>query len=614
MLFYRKKPEIEGFDTETYHGNLLLIASSEDYKEPKTFEDAIKFLWYHGKDLNFFFNIGFDFSVILKMYLMENKDESQEIRAQQRVRLDNFIITFISGKGFSIIQHKRKKRYFDISQFYTDGYHRTLDSVAKEVLGIGKNDEKLEIDRKLIGEQEGYYQQHREKIIEYCKNDALLTKQLAIKKVNEIHNLFGIYPQFWYSSASISKAYLEKFHANEKWAYWSFARDKMFFNYTTQSYFGGIFISPTLGFIADAQEIDINSAYPFAIANLYSLKGSKKVFVKTPSKDCDYGFYHVKVKFNGLIPYRTKTNIIYPISPFPLDTVMTAIEYWYWVDKTEIQFIDGYELYTTKDKAFPEYEDLYKQRQKLKKDKSLESQFKQWGIKIILNATYGCFAQSKGGFTYWTNFVYSSYITAITRIIIYKAIEKIGFDNVISVLTDSIIFHNYKWNDKDSDKLGDFKLEFSNNALITYMSGLYAYENEINNDYTMGLPVIQKNLKKRGFPTLKIEDLKGNDKITIQRIKVKKLLESIIQHKIELIGDFFNEGKDIDLKSNLHKYDFPVDKLTFDYLNNHALRGYPILITTPQHTKHLDMKLYKAIMYGYRKYMRKQWGNLKRRK
>lgn len=617
-FYFINKPDIEGFDTETYKGNVKLITSSDNYKEPKTFADLLNFLWYNGKELNFFYNLGFDFSVILKSYLLENPDMAKSVREIRYFEFDDYKVSFVPNKGFSIRKGKqrRKKRYFDISQFYNDGHFRTLDEVSKNVLNVGKNNEELEIDRKKIGTEEGYYEQNRDKIIKYGMQDASLTKRLAEIKVQEVFNFLNVYPKLWYSSASISKAYLELHHKKEKWSFWHLVgKNKTFFYYVFQSYFGGIFLSKKLGAFEQASEIDINSAYPKAITTLYSLVGAFYKRVSEPSGKCDYGFYRVKVKYNGLIPYRTKTNIIYPVSLVPVETIMTAIEYEYWKGKTEIKFIDGYEIFTKREHAFPEFVDIYKQRQKLKKEKTLNAQMRQWNMKIVLNATYGTFAQSKNGYTYWTNFVYASYITAITRLIIYKAIEKVGFDNVIAIMTDAILFHNVDWKGKDTDELGKFKTEFKDNAIILYMNGLMSYEEELSNENTLYFPIISVDLKKRGFPSLKPEDLKGNtNAVEVQRIKVRKLLESIIQKKVETIGDFIPEIKTLDLKSNLHKYDYPENKLTFEYLNAGNVEGEPILVAKCQKYRLVDWDEFDKMSKAYAKYRKYIAGRNRRRK
>lgn len=573
MKFFRNFPSIQGFDTESYKGNILLATTPDEYIENiKGFNEILDFLWYNGKQLNFFFNISFDFGILFKPLLVtKKKQELNEIREFHTLNYGDYEISFIGNKAFHIQIGKRKKDYYDTSQFYNDGTFPTLDTVAKEVLGVGKNNEELEIDRKRIGEEYGYYAKNRARIIKYGMKDAQLTRDLAIKKVESIYKTFGIYPKKWYSNASISKAYLDVKHNDEKWQFWRLIDgNKDAFNYIYETYYGGIFQTFELGNHPKVSEIDINSAYPHAIRRLKSIVGAQIKKVCVAHKDADYGFYRVAVKYNGLIPYRTPTSLIYPVSSEPIITYMTAIEYFYWLNHkdTEIQFLDGYEIYTPGKQNFKDYEDIYIERNRIKKKKGIDNHLYQYNLKLVLNATYGCMAESKAGFTYWSNFVYASYITATTRIMIYKMIEKIGIKNVIAIMTDAIAFKSLSENPgiKESDSLGGVKYEFKDKPGIFYMNGLY---------------VLDSHLKKRGFANLKIEDLKGGDSAKIKRLKIRKVIEAIIQDKIIEIGDFKLEDKDIKLKSNLMKFDYPVDKLTFDNLNVNTLRGFPIYVTGP---------------------------------
>ena len=589
MKHYRKFPTIEGFDTESYRGDILLITSSTHYTEPKSFGEILDFLWYNGKQLNFFFNIGFDFSIILKPYLLQkDKKEWDELRKFRTFEYGDYELSFVGNKGFHITIGKKTKDFFDISQFYNDGSFKTLDTVAKEVLGIGKNNEELEIDRAKIGSEEGYYIKNRENIIKYGIQDANLTKQLAIKKIQSIYETFGVIPKKWYSSASIAKSYLDMKHKDEKWQFWKMINgNKDSFNYIFQTYYGGIFSTFKLGHNDNISEIDINSAYPDAIRKLYSIRNAnlKKVFY--PGK-CDYGFYRVKLKYNGLIPYRFKNSLIYPISFNKIETFMTKIEYDYWKNKIDIQFMDGYEIITDKILAFSDYEQIYSERSKIKKDKSLDKQMKQWNLKTIMNASYGCMAESRNNFTYWSNFVYASYTTALTRIKIYKAVEEIGFSNVIAIMTDAIVFKDKGQRITVSNKLGDFKYEdeFKNVSGIFYMNGLY---------------IINKHLKKRGFPSLKIEDLKGKSEIQIKRLKIRKILEAIVQDKVKEIGDFQLEDKSINLKANMYRMDYPMKELQFDFLNANSITGLPIIVSDKPYLKPYDNEKLDKMIFRERK-------------
>ncbi len=594
MKFFRKFPAIEGFDTESYKGNILLLASSNNYLEPANWKDIIEFLWYEGKELNFFYNIGFDLSIILKPLLMEKtKSELGEIRKFRSVTYGDFLLSWVGNKGFHISLGKRRKDYFDISQFYSSPNFLPLDTVAKEILGIGKNNEELGISREKIGNENGYYRKNRELIIKYCIQDAVLTRDLGIKKVQSIYEDFNFYPKKYYSNASISKAYLDTFHVNEKWQFWKLINgSKDMFEYIFNSYNGGIFNVFKLGNNEHISELDINSAYPDGLRKLTSIVDAKIQYITQPASECDYGFYKVKIKLNGLIPYRDKYHLLYPVSVEPIQMYITKIEYDYWASKNvEIEFIDGFAVYTNGQTPFQDYEELYQKRNKIKHNKDLESKMRAQNIKTILNATYGCFAESHAGFTYWSNFIYASYITARTRLTIYDMIEQVGRENVIAIMTDAVVFKDKGQKVEVSDDLGKFKYEdgFKDVSGIFYMNGLY---------------VINKHLKKRGFPSLKIEDLKGKNNIQIKRLKIRKILEGIIQDKVKEIGDFQYEDKSIKLDSNLMKMVYPDETLNFDYLNSNSVVGEPILVSQDSQNKNVDIEKLDKIMYREKKFRR----------
>lgn len=229
--FFKNKPKIEGFDTETYQGNLLIICNSVscfeyDGEHPM---DLIDWLYKNSQELNFFYNLRFDFSVILKPYLTD--DNIKEVRELKEIEIGKYKISFIDKKFFTIKWLKSRntnkypaKRFFDIAQFYTnEGKIMTLDDAGKMELNEGKNNEELGINREFIGTVNGYYILNRELIQKYCIKDADLTKRLSEKRVDIFAQLFdGKYPKNYYSSASISKSYLSYRHINEQYVLYQF--------------------------------------------------------------------------------------------------------------------------------------------------------------------------------------------------------------------------------------------------------------------------------------------------------------------------------------------------------------------------------------------------------
>ena len=170
-------------------------------------------------------------------------------------------------------------------------------------------------------------------------------------------------------------------------------------------------------------------------------------------------------------------------------------------------------------------------------------------------------------------------------------IEQVGRKNVIAVMTDAVVFKDAGQKVEVSDDLGKFKYEdgFQDVSGIFYMNGLY---------------VINEHLKKRGFPSLKIEDLKGKNNIQIKRLKIRKILEGIIQDKVKEIGDFQYEDKSIKLDSNLMKMVYPDETLNFDYLNSNSVVGEPILVSQDSQNKNVDIEKLDKIMYREKKFRR----------
>ncbi len=587
------KPEINAFDTETEKGNIFLIADAyghylrkEDKDDSLSIADLLTFLWENGKSINFFFNLDFDFGAVLKPYLVNAKDEALAFKKLKKLELFGYKLYYIPSKGFIITVNKHKKSYFDISNFYADNNKRlSLNELAKIYL----NDQKLDMNRQVLGDDIAYYLKHKDEVTRYCIHDAELTKGLAEIYVQSIHDLLGVYPKYYFSRASISKVYLELNHpdlANSFEDIPLFLKRKI-----RQAYRGGIFSVNILGKVDNVMDIDINSAYPFQIAHMPKWQDLDFKLTDKFERNAIMGIYEVAIKYDGTIPYRTNTNlVIYPRSNKLLRAYFTQKEVEYFLESGKnIRVKWGYVAFA-KDNyrlEFPDIISLYERRQELKKDKSIKSQLQQWNIKIIMNAVYGCFAQTKGGFTKWTNLMLASYITGNTRVKIWKEMDKLGRNNIIQIATDGILFKITDENKKiaesytDTHELGEFSVSGKYAWEITYMNGIYILAKENDNKI---------ELKKRGMPLLKAEDLlnaKGSE-ITISQKKVHKLLESLAQHKAELIDVFDNIPKKLDLKANLMKADYDVSKLTFEYLNKHELKGIPILVVEPE--KYVIMK------------------------
>lgn len=600
MKFYTKIPEIQGFDTEAYHGNLKVICDSTECLEYTGNKDELlSWIVKHAEDLNFIFNLDYDFSVILKPFMPEIVEDMKSKRKKKEEEIESgqyfykgVEIKYISNKAFIIKnkdKHGKKKilRFYDIAQFYKDekGFS-TLDKVSKEYLGIGKNNEELQIDRKAIGEVEGYYEAHRQSIIKYCMKDAYLARELAKQKVSSIHKFLGVIPKAYYSNASISKSYLELKHPDISLSYYKMLlklpenqrikAHKIMLN----SFFGGLFYVHKFGKSDNVYEYDLNSSYPANISKLYSLKDAEIRTVKELAIDADYSFYLVRIRNLSDLPihYRTgKQEITYIKSNDFVENYFSGIELQYFTEKhshdIHFEVVDGIAIYTTKQSEFADFKELYSARSKTKsegkelKNLSLphaDKEIDQWNLKIVLNATYGTTAEKQHGFTKWSNYIYASYITAQTRIKIYEAIDKIGWNHTIMVMTDAIVSDKpIDDPDYNTDKLGKFKLEGKFDTLWVYQNGVYIAR--------IGNKMVLHN---RGFPTLLDPNMLLNatgDKISIKRKAPLKVKEAITQARIDEMANFVSKNKTFSLESNRWKYLIDSEKLTFENLKDNPL-------------------------------------------
>lgn len=588
MKFFDHIPSVQGFDTETYKGEIKVICTPTEYLEPGRSEDLIEWLYKKGEDYNFFYNIKFDFSVILKPYL--NAETKDAARSGKDIRIGNYRLDYVTDKNFTITPTNTKKRptkhYFDIAQFYRAVHKRyTLDRVGFLYLGERKNAEELGIEAKKIGEVKGYYEENREDVIKYCQRDAYITMKLGVLLRDSIKKRFGVYPKVLNSQASIAKTYLQIHHESEAYAFWDIINDLnedqkiSAFNTVFQCFRGGIFYIYILGKSVGVREVDINSAYPNAIRKLKSVIGQRLAYVReyTPA---DYGFYIVEMVLDGSypIPFRIKDNeIIYPITIKPVRIYLTGIEVEFFRSRgMDVKVVEGW-IIDGNDFEFKDYEALYMERKRMKnvaKSERDPSFIESEQLKTVMNSTYGTFGQSKYGFTKWSNFIYASYITASARLKIYSQLDILRENGCrpISIMTDAIAYIGpYR---VDSDLLGEFKTEILGNkaskteeAIIRlYMSGLYSVN---------GVP-----MRTRSYEHIEARSLihaKGH-KLTV---KVKRSLgvkEAIIQDRIDEIGDLKETSKNIDLESNLWRYDCTRENLTFEYLRDNAMSTSPQLL------------------------------------
>ncbi|MEM2660917.1 MAG: DNA polymerase [Nitrososphaeria archaeon] len=476
---------IRAFDTETLDGVCKLLACSDNnFLLNPTFDDILEFLWKYRGTLNFFWNIDYDIAAIIKL-LPEKK--IKQFVAQNFVLYypfeDSLATISYAPRKFLTIAYKRKVvRFFDLWQFY----HMSLDSASKRYLG----ESKYEMNREELGNEREYWEKNTQKIIEYCIRDCVLTQKLG-ELIQSKLNALGISFEFPVSAGSISAKYFSSLnYIRFKPSIWNF--------FAYMSYFGGRFEVVERGYFDDIKVYDINSAYPYAIAHLPSLKGNW--YATTELDDnADLGFYAIVVRKspdlpiqffpyrNGVVSYPVLENTLHFCS---LDELCYALDLGY-----EIDILKGIVFYA-KEEDYPYYDTIYKlydERNRVKDDVAMKLV-----LKLLMNSLYGKFAERQkkrkivesveeaDEFAYmgddiiffktylkpgvYFNPVYAAQITALTRIKLFDYALKY---DAVAMFTDCLFTSKTM---ESSDKLGDFKFEAEGEVLLVG-SGVYTLRN-----------------------------------------------------------------------------------------------------------------------------------------
>lgn len=533
-----KLKPIHALDTETFEGNIFLIADSDGrYLDKISIRSVIDFLFskkYHDS-WNFFYNLGYDAEVILKLLGSELKIYKNTRRLV--FNYNKYKITYIPEKCLRISKGHHSVSFYDVAQFYNKS---SLSNAYEK--NIGKLDSKyLEMKDKRNEFSPREYNRNKNKIRNYCIKDCILTKQLSEKWINLFNSAFGFHPSKWFSSGYLAEKVL--------------IHNKIFFpkfdsipykiqDLAFRSYFGGRFDMQKRGYIGTAYLYDINSAYPYAISKIPDLSNGKWVQQKSIHKDAKMGFFHILAnipdeKYIAPFPFRTKNTIIFPTGKF--ETYVTLHELQACESSKLYKILDSYQFIpNSTNHPYKEFiESLYEKRLKLKKEKNPL----QLPFKIILNSIYGKTGQTinnKIGNLF--NPVIFSHITGFARAQLFSFIQKHGIEKeMVSFATDSICTTR-KLN-IDSTNLGGFSYEGESHDTFFLQNGFYRF---------------QEKWKQRGLGNLgknEIEHLKTfekDDKLYYKFIikKNSRLRSSILQNKISDIGKIRPQTKQVNLNAD----------------------------------------------------------------
>lgn len=606
-----------GIDTENHKdGKLVLIASENDYllnrDGIKTY-DALKFISQNQRKTVWFFNIKYDYDSILKYALENSDDDGKEAFKEGRYILtpgnkiidipkkwnnyrNKYIetipekcirINYNAGKGLKISFNKRQTYCYDIANFFNLG---GLDATANELLGFGKGN--LSNDNLEISDVETIPDNT---LIARCQKDAELTGKLGElldKTVKEIGHKLGYEGNFQFkSNASLSK--ILALNTIEKPELYPFENKHKETNglkklndeyievitklqeYAIHSYKGGLFILFKKGRMKNLDKIDISSAYPNIIRTLPSLENTYTKYTTELNKDAMFGFYLCNTQFDGYTAFRTNTNeLIYPKTTGKYPTYLNKDEVIFLRNRGyQVDIIDGYEIFQMqgKEKRYPfkqfigvliALKQQYKEEYKKTGDKIAYAYYLL--TKLIMNSLYGSLSEKNYGLGIISNYVYSTMITARTRIQLITIAERC-FNKIVEFDTDSITGYlkpEYKDFFKNNHNLGQFEAEKMPDDVILIQTGVsFIVKNtnpEMYKKRGFGFSVSKGNQRIKGKIEIK------NTKIVIDTQRPLHSKEAIVQARINEINEWQNVRKIIDLNDT--KRSWVNDKITWNLL------------------------------------------------
>lgn len=283
---------IVALDTETEKGSCIFISdSNKKTLIPNHIDELLKYLMYkpYQYSINFFYNVKYDTNAIIKLLPDEHKinlaihDETVYYDRNQK----QYFISIIPDKLLKIRVGHHTVKFFDLAQFYNK---KKLEDLAEKVnmkkYMLDETNKNIDIDIKNLSKKRMFEDEiYKNEIIKRCYIDCLITQKLGVKLDNAVSKFVKI--RNYYSGASISRQLVLQ-NLNDK--YMNLPSLK-FMDMALKAYNAGRFEILKRGYFPTMVERDINSAYPYEIANLYECEGTY-IYNKEYIPDSIHSFFN----------------------------------------------------------------------------------------------------------------------------------------------------------------------------------------------------------------------------------------------------------------------------------------------------------------------------------
>jgi len=546
----------QAFDFETVQGQAVLCCFSDGtvLKHP-TLDQMLSKLTRHNRKRRYFaWNIQFDCDAFLKELPLELIGDLVDAKP---IQYKEYELNYLNKVNLKIKKGKKVIKVWDIAQFYM--WH-SLDSMAKQYLS--KDDYKIDTEVvekfKTTENNITYFTKHQDEIVEYCLNDARITKLLT-DRFEHVCDVEGYDFQSPFSLGNLGMKYfapyltyvngdntyqIPRISGKRKSKNASFlANFESVYELIARGGWNDVF---KRGKFYDVYDYDIVSAYPSIMKTIPYWDGE---WINTLNEEevlaADYGLVQCKIKnlsipdfpsiyyYNNISFYDQKpmkwknhSMIHCEVNKRWYPCALTLDHYKYLKSKADVHFEGAIIL-----EPNPSYigffplkkptEELFKRKKEAEKP-SIEREI----AKKLMNSTSGKFKQKKH--TKYTWWIYPHVYSKITRTVKETVLDLIEQNNawkdVISVSTDGAVFNRKLSNVDLSGKLGGWECEEFENFVQVGNGIYYSYNEEENGK------VKDYNQKIRGF------NLEGkvNLKEALEKDKAKTIIPVSITRPIHL--------------------------------------------------------------------------------
>jgi hypothetical protein len=460
-------------------------------KEKLRVSDCLSLIIKVGRKYPHAWHIGFAFDYDVNMILRGlSSDTFRRLRQSDRntIKWGNYVIQHVPGKWFRVTEYGEDGKFTvtinDLFGFFQSSF---VKAVRKWIDNKHPKLEKFEIIEKGKANRP-YFQFHEIDLIEEYWEVEISVLQLLAESLRAQLYSVDLNISKWHGPGAIANhVYTVNGIANHK------AETPMeVYDASRYGYAGGRFEMFRLGrFTGPIYGMDINSAYPFAIAHLPSLSEGHWKWVDDYDNSAEFAIWRVRYYRNsarmGVRDFKTPGPTFFR-NPRGAVSFPWNVDGWYWNPEVdvmhrilhlEIEVIGGWVFEPFSDaRPFAFVEDMYEQRRIMKAVNNAAEK----AIKLALNSLYGKMAQRAGwkaakGAPAWHQLEWAGYVTSVCRAMILIAMACLGFETIIGVETDGIYTTrnpaSLKNPVKNSKNLGEWEVTVYD-EIMYLQSGMYA--------------------------------------------------------------------------------------------------------------------------------------------